>query len=81
MTRTESILDKIRVIKESNEARGRDYLTEVADAIVGQDIVTIYNKRVYRIDDIAWDKTPESNFTLLSQGEEYHVSFADYLRS
>ena len=81
VTRTETLLDKIRVIKESNEARGRDYESEVADAIVGQDIVTTYNRRAYRIDDIAWYKTPESNFTLLSQGEEFHVSFADYLRS
>lgn len=81
MRRTETVLDKIRVIKEANEARGRDYVREVADAVVGRNIVTTYNKRTYKLDDIAFDKTPDSTFTLMSQGEEYHVSFADYLRS
>ena len=79
--RAVSVLDKIRMIRESNEARGRDYQQEVMDAVIGQDIVTVYNRRAYRIDDIAFDKTPESTFTLLSQGDEFHVSFADYLRS
>ena len=79
--RTETVLDKIRMIKEANEARGRDYVREVTDAVVGQDIVTTYNKRTYRVDDIAFDRTPDSTFTLMSQGEEFHVSFADYLRS
>ena len=69
------------MIKESNEARGREYQKEVMDAVIGHNIVTYYNKRSYRVDDIAFDKTPDSTFTLMSQGEEYHVSFADYLRS
>ena len=64
--RTESVLDKIRMIKEANEARGRDYVREVTDAVVGQDIVTTYNKRTYRVDDIAFDRTPDSTFTLMS---------------
>lgn len=76
-----SVLDKIRTIRETNEARGREYERETLDAVIGQDIVTIYNNRAYRIDDIAFDKTPESTFTLHSQGDEFHVSFADYLRS
>jgi len=76
-----SVLDRIRMIRETNESRGRDYQQEVISAVVGQDVVTVYNKRACRIDDVAFDKTPESTFTLLSQGEEYHVSFADYLRS
>ena len=48
------------MIKEANEARGRDYMREVTDAVVGQDIVTTYNKRTYRVDDIAFDRTPDS---------------------
>ena len=79
--RTETCLDKIRQIRDINEARGRDYQREVADAVVGRDIVTVYNKRAYRVDDVAFDKTPDSTFMLVKQGEEYHVSFADYLRS
>ena len=65
MRRTETCLDKIRLIKEMNESRGRDYQSEVADAVVGRNIVTAYNKRVYRVDDIAFDKTPDSTCMLL----------------
>ena len=54
------------MIREANEARGRDYEREILDAVVGQDIVTVYNKRAYRVDDVAFDKTPESKFTLHS---------------
>ena len=75
------MLDKIRVIKESNEARGRDYKQEIVNEVAGQHIVTTYNKRTYRVDDVCFDKSPDSTFTLVSQGEEYHVTFADYLKS
>ena len=31
----ESVLDKIRVVKEINEARGKDYTKEIHDLVVG----------------------------------------------
>ena len=77
----ESVLDKIRVVKEINEARGREYTKEIHDLIVGQAVITKYNKRAYRIDDVAFDKSPDSTFTLVHQGEEFHVSYSDYLRN
>ena len=77
----ESVLDKIRVVKEINEARGREYTKEIHDLVVGQAVITRYNKRAYRIDDVAFDKSPDSTFTLVHQGEEFHVSYSDYLRN
>ena len=77
----ETVLDKIRNVREINEARGREYTKEIHDLIVGQAVITRYNKRAYRIDDVAFDKSPDSTFTLVHQGEEFHVSYSDYLRN
>ena len=62
MRLTETCLDKIRLIKEINESRGRDYHSEVADAMIGRNNFTAYIKRVYVI---AFDKTPDFTFMLL----------------
>lgn len=40
-------------------------------------VLTRYNNRTYRIDDIDWDRTPRDSFTLAS-GEE--ITFVDYYR-
>lgn len=40
-------------------------------------MLTRYNNRTYRIDDIDWEKTPRDSFTLGS-GEE--ITFVDYYR-
>lgn len=42
--------------------------------IIGSSVLTRYNNRSYRIDDIAWDKTPKYKF--LRKGEE--ISLIDY---
>lgn len=44
---------------------------------MGSVIITRYNNRTYRIDDIAWQTTPKDSFTLAS-GEE--ISFLEYYR-
>ena len=43
--------------------------------LLGQCVLTRYNNNLYRIDDIAWDKTPLSTFTLRN-GQE--MSFMEY---
>lgn len=44
---------------------------------MGSTVLTRYNNRTYRIDDIDWEKTPRDSFTLGS-GEE--ITFVDYYR-
>uniref|UniRef100_A0A8C4WR65 PAZ domain-containing protein n=1 Tax=Eptatretus burgeri TaxID=7764 RepID=A0A8C4WR65_EPTBU len=44
--------------------------------LVGAMVITRYNNRTYRIDDIAWDKTPRSTFLY----REASTSFADYYK-
>ncbi|XP_073532235.1 piwi-like protein 1 [Phyllobates terribilis] len=46
--------------------------------LIGQIVLTKYNNRTYRIDDINWDFTPESTFKK-SDGSE--ISFIDYYKN
>lgn len=50
---------------------------ECTKQLVGNVVITRYNNRTYRIDDIDWNKTPRDSFTLAS-GEE--ITFVDYYR-
>ena len=76
----ESVLDKINVVRDVSIDRGIDYKLELQKLISNQHVITTYNKQVYKVDDIAWGKTPESTFCILKEGEEFHLSFADYLK-
>lgn len=53
------------------------YQDEVQRQLLGTIVLTRYNNKTYRIDDIAWDKTPKSTFSTYS-GEE--ISFVDYYK-
>ncbi|KAM4808124.1 piwi-like protein 1 [Rhinophrynus dorsalis] len=46
--------------------------------LIGQIVLTKYNNRTYRIDDINWDFTPESTFKKADGSE---ISFVDYYRT
>lgn len=50
---------------------------ECIKQLVGSVVITRYNNRTYRIDDIDWSKTPQDTFTLAS-GED--VTFVSYYR-
>jgi aubergine len=39
-----------------------------------------YNDRSYRIDDVCFDKNPDSTFSIERDGETFHLTFAEYLR-
>lgn len=43
--------------------------------LVGQIVITTYNHKTYKIDDIAWDKTPEITF---NQRDGKTISLIDY---
>lgn len=54
-----------------------DYKAKAVHAIVGAIVMTRYNYRTYRVDDIAWDLKPSSTFTFHS-GEV--ISYIDYYK-
>ena len=76
----ETVFDKLQYVREVNENRGLDFKEEIRQLMASQIVVTSYNNRSYKIDDVDFEKSPESTFSLIKDGEEFQVSFADYLR-
>ncbi|XP_003391478.2 PREDICTED: piwi-like protein 1, partial [Amphimedon queenslandica] len=70
--RTDTVLDLFHSLKST-----RDFHTEATKSIVGEIVLTRYNNRTYRVDDIDWEKTPASTFKT-STGEE--ISFITYYK-
>lgn len=53
-----------------------NYKDHIAREIIGTSVLTRYNNRTYRIDDIAWDKTPK--FVFSKSGE--NITLIDYYK-
>ena len=63
--RTEkTILEELNQIKTVNESRGIDYQSEIVEYMTGQTIVTKYNNRTYKIDDVEFKMNPDSQFEM-----------------
>jgi chemotaxis protein histidine kinase CheA len=61
------LMDQMRKFKQNR--------AQVNGSLVGQVVLTRYNNRTYRIDDIAWDKTPKSKF---QKKDNTEVSYMEY---
>jgi aubergine-like protein len=70
--RTETVLDVISDITRSRPPNVRD---AVYKKLVGSIVMTRYNNKTYRVEDINWDVTPRHSFKK-SKGEE--ISYIDY---
>ncbi|XP_068030550.1 piwi-like protein 2 isoform X1 [Anomalospiza imberbis] len=70
--RSESVLSVMQTIHSQSQ---RTFQDECTKQLVGSVVMTRYNNRTYRVDDIDWDKTPKDTFTLAS-GQE--ITFVDY---
>jgi len=66
--RTITVYDQIKKVKREEACR----------QIIGAMVLTVYNKRNYKIDDIDWDKTPLSQF---SNRQGASQTFKDYYQS
>ena len=74
---TESRTFSIRRIDISKSKPGQDFQSEVFKAVVGESVLTRYNNKTYRVNDIAWNQTPQSTFETFGGGE---ISYVDYYR-
>ena len=74
--RTDSVLDFINDVK--NRCRG-DVCTEIKKALVGFTILTSYNKRTYKVDDIDFEMSPKEKFVLDADGTE--TTYHDYFQT
>ncbi|XP_068560124.1 piwi-like protein 1 [Cebidichthys violaceus] len=72
--RSETVLDFMANLRQKC---GNQRFPEVcAKELVGLIVLTKYNNKTYRIDDIAWDHTPKNTFT---RGDK-DISFKDYYK-
>lgn len=55
----------------------RGYQEEITKKVVGTVVLTRYNNRTYRVDDIMWAKTPQDHFQCRA-GES--MSFEEYYK-
>ncbi|XP_072051349.1 piwi-like protein 1 [Amphiura filiformis] len=70
----ETVLEQMRELYRRNK---NTFKEECTRHIVGTIVMTRYNNRTYRVDDIAWDKNPMSTFQYHNSEE---MTFADYYR-
>lgn len=68
--RDETVLHILTQVKQEN----RDFKLKAEQALLGLTVLTAYNNKTYRIDDIKWDKTPESTF----EKDGKQISFIQY---
>ncbi|XP_039099724.1 piwi-like protein 2 isoform X2 [Hyaena hyaena] len=70
--RNDSVLDVMHAVYQQNKENFQDECTKL---LVGNIVITRYNNRTYRIDDVDWNKTPKDSFTM-SDGKE--ITFLEY---
>lgn len=51
----------------------------VKENFIGRSFMTKYNQRIYRIDDVDFDKNPESTFFMNMHNKNKEISYKDYL--
>ncbi|GAB6033435.1 Piwi-like protein 1 [Chamberlinius hualienensis] len=73
--RTDTILDQLKQIAEQNYGRFREEATRL---IAGQIVLTTYNNRTYRVDDIDWNRNPRATFNLR---DGTTTTFIDYYKN
>lgn len=66
------VMDKVR------RSSGGDFKANIRVALEGQVVITHYNNKTYRIDDVDFDKNPNSTFHL--RKEDRDITYADYFK-
>nr|AFP96783.1 piwi-like 2 [tetraploid red crucian carp x Cyprinus carpio] len=72
--RNDSVLDIMNLIYQGSRESFQDECTK---EFVGSIVITRYNNRTYRIDDIEWSKSPKDTFTL---ADGTVTTFVEYYR-
>ncbi|XP_013179609.1 PREDICTED: protein aubergine-like [Papilio xuthus] len=68
-------LDTVQqMLREYINTKGGNYRKIFVEAITGQIVMTDYNKKTYRVDDVCWDVTPNSTFRM----RDGDISYIDY---
>ena len=55
-----------------------EFESKIREALVGSSVMTTYNREIYRIDDVDFEKNPKFEFT--SRKDKKSISFVDYYK-
>ncbi|XP_059049511.1 piwi-like protein Siwi isoform X2 [Achroia grisella] len=64
----------LQMLNEYAATKGNYFKKNFLEDIVGKIVMTDYNKRTYRVDDVTWEASPRSTFKMKDQT----VSYIDY---
>ena len=78
VVRTESVLQQMLIVREQSMDTGADYKEAIHELLHGARIVTSYNQLTYIVEEVDFDTSAESKFTLKVENEEFRVSYLDY---
>ncbi|KAM8972425.1 piwi-like protein 2 [Pelodytes ibericus] len=70
--RNDSVLDIMHILYQQSRDHFQD---EVTKQLIGSVVITRYNNRTYRIDDIEWNKSPKDTFTI---ADGTNITFIEY---
>lgn len=73
LMRSETVYD---IMLRYSRENGRNWQTEFQKIVLGMTILTSYNNKTYRIDDIQFDASPTSTFDT----NDGPLSYVDYYR-
>ena len=76
--RNQNVLQIFSEIKKSST--NATFKTSSMRALIGQTILTRYNNKNYRIDDIDWDTNPLSTFTYGYGDNKREITFVEYFQ-
>lgn len=80
--RKDTLLDALyRFLQLAEQDRRFDFKTEFRNYALGKVVLTNYNNKHYRVDDVDWDSCPKSTFPKTVNGKIQEVCFADYYRN
>ncbi|XP_072938555.1 piwi-like protein Siwi [Epargyreus clarus] len=60
-----------QMLKEYAATKGSNYRKAFLEDVVGKIVMTDYNKKTYKIDDVDWTANPESTFKMRDQAVSY----------
>ncbi|XP_030029276.2 piwi-like protein Siwi [Manduca sexta] len=64
----------LQMLSEYAATKGSNYKKIFLEDVVGKIVMTDYNKRTYRVDDVAWTESPRSTFKMRDET----VTYIDY---
>lgn len=60
-------------IARTRGTQNANYRDEILAVFVGESVIANYNKKIYKVDDIDFDTTPEGGFTRGNDKVKFHL--------